>query len=62
MRKQYGVEVKTIAVDLTTPEAAQTVYDTCKEHGWDVDYLINNAGFGGQGTLPGNALWNRICP
>lgn len=51
VKVQYGVEVQTIAVDLATPEAAQTVYDTCKEHGWDVDYLINNAGFGGQGDF-----------
>lgn len=33
------------------PEAAQQIYDTCKENGWQVDYLINNAGFGGQGDF-----------
>ena len=39
-------------VDKTSaPEAAQTIYDTCKENGWTVDYLINNAGFGGQGDF-----------
>lgn len=47
----YGVEVRTIAVDLSKPEAAQTVYDTCKENGWLPDVLINNAGFGGQGDF-----------
>ncbi len=51
VRKQYGVDVHTIAVDLSAPEAAQQVYDTCKENGWQVDYLINNAGFGGQGDF-----------
>jgi len=51
VRKQYGVTVHTIAADLATPDAAQFVYDTCKENGWTVDYLINNAGFGGQGDF-----------
>lgn len=51
MKKQYGVDVHTIAADLSAPEAAQQIYDTCKENGWQVDYLINNAGFGGQGDF-----------
>ena len=51
VKKEYGVEVHTIAADLSEPDAAQMIYDTCKENGWDVDYLINNAGFGGQGDF-----------
>ena len=51
VKKQYGVETHTIAVDLSSPDAAQKIYDTCKENGWQVDYLINNAGFGGQGDF-----------
>jgi short-subunit dehydrogenase len=49
--KKYGVEVHTIAVDLSAPEAAQTIYDTCKKSGWLPDVFINNAGFGGQGDF-----------
>ena len=49
--KKYGVEVHTIAADLSLPEAAQIIYDTCKENNWTVDYLINNAGFGGRGDF-----------
>lgn len=49
--KKYGVTVNTIAVDLSRPEAAQTIYDTCKQHRWLPDILINNAGFGGQGDF-----------
>lgn len=37
--------------DLSSPDAAQLIYDTCKEKRWQVDYLINNAGFGGQGDF-----------
>ena len=51
VKNQYGVEVHTIAADLSLPETAQAIYDTCKEKGWEVDYLINNAGFGGQGDF-----------
>lgn len=48
---KYGVEAVTIAVDLSQPEAAQTIYDTCKASGWNPDIIINNAGFGGQGDF-----------
>ena len=51
VKNQYGVEVHTIAADLSLPETAQAIYDICKEKGWEVDYLINNAGFGGQGDF-----------
>ena len=51
VKKQYGVEVHTIAADLSAPYAAQEIYNTCKKNGWTVDYLINNAGFGGQGDF-----------
>lgn len=48
---KYHVEVHTIAADLSAPEAAQTIYDTCKNNGWLPDVIINNAGFGGQGDF-----------
>ena len=51
VKKEYGVEVHTIAADLSASDAAQMIYDTCKENCWAVDYLINNAGFGGQGDF-----------
>lgn len=47
----YGVETHTIAVDLSKPEAAQTIYDACRANGWNPDVIINNAGFGGQGDF-----------
>lgn len=48
---QYGVEVKVIAKDLTAEGACQEVYDELKEAGIEVDYLFNNAGFGGHGNF-----------
>lgn len=48
---QYGVTAKTIAVDLSRHEAAQEIFDTCEQNGWQIDILINNAGFGGRGDF-----------
>ena len=49
--KEYNVKAYTIAADLSQCDAAQFIYDTCKNNGWTVDILINNAGFGGQGDF-----------
>lgn len=47
----YGVTAHIIAVDLADPEAAQYIYQTCADNKWTVDFIINNAGFGGQGDF-----------
>lgn len=49
--QKHNVRAHIIDVDFSKPEAAQIIYDTCKKNGWKVDYLINNAGFGGQGKF-----------
>ncbi|MGN0997649.1 MAG: SDR family NAD(P)-dependent oxidoreductase [Candidatus Ventricola sp.] len=51
LEEAYGVRVQTITADLVRSDAAQHIYDTCKANGWQVDVLINNAGFGGQGDF-----------
>lgn len=44
--KQYGIRAEVIAIDLSQPNVAQTVYDEVKRRGLEVEYLVNNAGFG----------------
>ena len=40
-----------MARDLTDPHAAKLIYDEVKAAGIQIDYLINNAGFGGHGKF-----------
>ena len=51
VEKEYGVEAYTIAIDLSQPDAAERIYNEMKEKGIAIDYLLNNAGFGGQGDF-----------
>jgi len=51
LEARFGVAVTVITADLAKPEAPQTVYDTVKELGLQVDYLINNAGLGANGLF-----------
>lgn len=51
LKAKYKIDVQSIAVDLSQPEAAQVLYDTCKKNNWIPDIIINNAGFGGQGDF-----------
>lgn len=48
---KYQVKVTIIVKDLSLPEAAKEVYDEVKKAGIQVDYLINNTGFGGHGKF-----------
>lgn len=44
LKKQYDVNTWVCTQDLSIPNAAQNVYDFCKEQGIQVDILVNNAG------------------
>ncbi|OQX29321.1 MAG: short-chain dehydrogenase [Spirochaeta sp. LUC14_002_19_P3] len=48
---KYGIQVTVIAGDLTQPDTASKIYAQVKTKGIEIDYLINNAGFGGQGMF-----------
>lgn len=46
-----GIAVKVIAADLAQPDVPQAIYDELRADDISVDYLINNAGFGGRGKF-----------
>ncbi|MDP4151564.1 MAG: SDR family oxidoreductase [Bacteroidota bacterium] len=48
---RYGVEVDWLALDLSTADAAQKVYDWCMAKGYAVQALVNNAGYGLSGPF-----------
>ena len=43
-RQLAGVSVETICMDLAQPEAANKLYDHCRQKGIQIEILINNAG------------------
>jgi short-subunit dehydrogenase len=48
---KFNVKVYVIVKDLSRPDAAQEVYDELAAEQIEVEYLINNAGFGGLGKF-----------
>lgn len=51
IENKYNVTVFIIAVDFNDINAAETIYSEVKKLNLSVDYLINNAGLGGQGSF-----------
>ena len=46
LEKDYWVQVKVIEKDLTKPKSRQEIYNELKKEKIEIEYLINNAGFG----------------
>lgn len=51
LEKTYGVEVMVLAKDLSQPNAPQEIFDEVSKANIRIDFLINNAGFGGRGKF-----------
>jgi short-subunit dehydrogenase len=51
LEEQHKVKVMCITKDLTLPNAPKEIYDEVTNAGIELDYLINNAGFGGRGKF-----------
>lgn len=51
LEKEYNISVKIIAKDLSLQEAPNEIYNEVKKAGIKIDYLMNNAGFGGHGLF-----------
>lgn len=58
LERQYKVNVYTIGKDLSTINSAQEVYDETNHQNIQIDYLINNAGFGNFGMFV-ETDWNK---
>jgi len=51
VEQNHSVEVLVIAKDLSAPEAPKEIYNEIKKAGIEIEYLINNAGFGALGKF-----------
>ncbi|MEM9886139.1 MAG: SDR family oxidoreductase [Bacteroidota bacterium] len=51
LEQKHGVSVHVIVKDLTKEHASKEVYEAIKQNNIQIDYLVNNAGFGGIGKF-----------
>jgi uncharacterized protein len=51
LSEKYNIYVEEIEKDLSVPGAAKQVYDNVTSLDFDIDYLVNNAGFGDYGLF-----------
>jgi short-subunit dehydrogenase len=58
LERKYKIKVYTIGKDLSAQNAAQEVYDETKKQNIQIDYLVNNAGFGDFGMFA-ETDWNK---
>jgi short-subunit dehydrogenase len=58
LEKQYKISVLTIGKDLSLPNTANEIYDETNKKNIQVDFLINNAGFGDFGMFA-ETDWNK---
>ena len=54
LRAAHGIEITVLAHDLADPATPQALCDTLEQRGLQVDWLINNAGYGVPGTFIAN--------
>jgi len=49
LEQAYGIKAKVMAKDLSDKNAPEEIYNELKKEKIEIDYLVNNAGFGGYG-------------
>lgn len=61
IRGKLGVIVHTFSTDLTQENSPREVYDWCRDNGWKVNILINNAGRAGTAVFENSSFeYNNI--
>ncbi len=56
--ERFHANARVLVADLTDPDAPARIVETCRAGGWQVDALVNNAGYGIKGKLL-NTAWER---
>ena len=52
----HGIKASFLAIDLAQEGAAQRVCDWCSQHGYSVQMLVNNAGYGLSGPFDSHSM------
>ena len=60
LKSESALKVQVIVQDLTQPDAPQAVRRIVSELGWQVDLLVNNAGFGDYGEFAQQELARQL--
>jgi short-subunit dehydrogenase len=60
IRNEYGVNCHYLSLDLSAPHAPQQVYNWCRSNGYDVNILVNNAGYGLSGAFDKYSLEDHL--
>lgn len=58
LQRKHNISVRVIGADLSRMSEVQKVYDTCKAYNIQIEYLVNNAGFGDFGYFI-ESDWNK---
>ena len=56
----YSIKADYLATDLTEPDAAKKVFQWCMEKNYQVNMLINNAGYGLSGSFESYSLQDHL--
>ncbi len=60
LQKQFGITVKTVAMDLSDPQSPQRLFDAIQKDGIAVDILVNNAAYGKIGLFADIPLGDEL--
>lgn len=60
LKTKYGVTVHCKAIDLSAPNAAEDIIAWCKQGNYDINVLINNAGYGLHGAFEKLSLNDQL--
>lgn len=60
LRQKHNIEVLVLTADLSQPESPARIFEDLQGRGITVDVLVNNAGFGAQGTFAHLPLSRQI--
>lgn len=59
LSQQCGTQTQVIPADLSQPDAVEILVDEIERRGWQVDYLVNNAGLSNAGAFADHS-WETL--